>query len=214
MATALLERAIAAGAAVIDEDARRVRVSVSSETPYLRASYFGLDDPWLEVLGHKPSEVDLSRLATRGAPVLYSHNTRDRGAHVGVVERAWLDGGRLYADVRLSARDDVADLWRDIADGIVSNVSVGYSILERRLVRTGKEGPDEYRVTKWAPAEISFVAVPADHTVGVGRSAQASDVESTRPAASRRQAAMDEDENQGTGSEGETAQADAAPNER
>ena len=38
----------------------------SSEEPYLRSNWF--DEPWIEVLGHKSSEVDLSRL-NAGAPV-------------------------------------------------------------------------------------------------------------------------------------------------
>ena len=39
----------------------------SSEEPYLRAGFF--EDPWIEILGHKSEEVDLSRLNS-GAPVL------------------------------------------------------------------------------------------------------------------------------------------------
>uniref|UniRef100_UPI002DD6569F hypothetical protein n=1 Tax=Dokdonella sp. TaxID=2291710 RepID=UPI002DD6569F len=42
-------------------------LSFSSETPYTRSSWF--DEPWVEILGHKSSEVDLSRLNS-GAPVL------------------------------------------------------------------------------------------------------------------------------------------------
>lgn len=164
----MLTRAFDAGIQVLDADNRMVRVSFSSETPYKRVSWF--DDPWIEVLGHKAEEVDLARLTSKAAPVLYGHNPYARAAHVGVVENGWLQDGRGYADIRFSKRDDVADLWRDVTDGIVRNISVGYNILERVLTKKSDKLPSEYRVTRWIPMEISFVAIPADATVGVGRS--------------------------------------------
>ena len=45
---------------IVDDAERIVQVSVSSELPVLRSSWFKA--PWLEVLGHKRGEVDLSRL--------------------------------------------------------------------------------------------------------------------------------------------------------
>ncbi|WP_199775147.1 HK97 family phage prohead protease, partial [Pseudoalteromonas sp. T1lg21] len=57
----------------------------------------------------------------------------------------------------------------DMQDSIRTNISVGYRILEATL--TKREGDNEhYRITKWQPMEISSVSVPADPTVGVGRS--------------------------------------------
>jgi hypothetical protein len=153
---------------IIDAEARRVRLSFSSEAPYLRSQIF--DDPWLEILGHKPGEVDLSRLETGTAPLLYNHALHGRENHIGVVERAWIDKGKGYAEVRFSTRPDVEGIWADVVAGILTNVSVGYSILERKLTKSNTDGPDEYRVTKWTPAEISMVPLPADSTVGVGRS--------------------------------------------
>lgn len=153
---------------IIDTEARRVRLSFSSEAPYLRSQIF--DDPWLEVLGHKPGEVDLSRLETGSAPLLYNHALHGRENHIGVVERAWIDKGKGYAEVRFSTRPDVEGIWSDVVAGILTNVSVGYSILERKLTKSNTDGPDEYRVTKWTPAEISMVPLPADATVGIGRS--------------------------------------------
>ena len=49
----------------------RLDIAASSESPYLRAD--GWEEPWVEILGHKPGEVDLSRLAN-GAPVLANHD--------------------------------------------------------------------------------------------------------------------------------------------
>ena len=154
---------------VIDAEKRIVRVSFSSEVKVKRVSWF--EEPWIEVLGHKPEEIDLSRFNEGAGPALYGHNSYERVEHVGVIERAWIENGKAYAEVRLSMRPDVSDLWKDIVDGIVRNVSAGYQILERTLTKKNEKGPNEYRVTRWLPMELSFCSVPADATVGVGRSA-------------------------------------------
>lgn len=144
-----------------------MRLSFSSEEPVTRASLFS--DPWIEVLGHERSEVDLQRL-NNSAPVLYNHDRNERGNRIGVVERAWVENGRGYAEIRLSKRDEVEGFWQDVRDGILRNVSVAYRINERKLEEENKDTPDRYRVTSWTPMEISLVDIPADPTVGVGRS--------------------------------------------
>lgn len=151
----------------VDTTTRSVVVSFSSETPYVRDSWF--DEPWIEVLDHSEEAVDLSRLLN-GAPVLYNHSRWESSDRLGVVEKAWLEDGRGYAELRFSNRADVDGVWQDIEDGILKNVSVGYAIHERQLAREAKDGPSEYRVTRWEPMEISIVDIPADPTVGVGRS--------------------------------------------
>ena len=143
----------------------------SSESPYLRQSWF--DDPWVEILGHRDEEIDLSRL-NDGAPVLLNHGaskTEESALRsIGKTVRAWVQDGRGYVEVKLSRRAGMEGLLQDIQDEIVQNVSVGYQILERTLV-SHKEGlPDEYRVTKWLPMEVTLCDIPADATVGLGRS--------------------------------------------
>ena len=156
-----------------DDGLMRLRLSVSSETPYLRYAYY--DEPWIEILGHDEKEVDLSRLLG-GAPVLANHDRFEKAGNtplsgIGVVEKAWIEKGRLQADIALSRRPALDDLRADIADGLVKNVSIGYMINERTLTRAAntKGEPDEYRVTSWTPYEISLVDIPADATVGLGR---------------------------------------------
>jgi HK97 family phage major capsid protein len=156
-----------------EDDVLRLRLSVSSETPYLRASWW--DEPWIEVLGHKSSEIDLTRL-NDGAPILANHDRMTAVgdtplAGIGAVDSASIEGNRLVADITLSRREALADLRQDIADGLVRNVSIGYLINERVLTKANGEGqPDEYRVTSWTPFEISLVDIPADASVGLGRS--------------------------------------------
>lgn len=155
----------------------RLQLSVSSETPYLRSSFW--DEPWVEVLGHKDGEVLLDRL-NGGAAVLANHDRYTAVgetplASIGVVEKAWIQGKRLMADLIISSRAALADLRKDIADGLIRNVSIGYQIGERVLTKASKDGPSEYRVTSWTPFEISLVDIPADASVGLGRQAAEQD---------------------------------------
>lgn len=162
-----------------DDGLLRLHISASSEIPYLRQSWW--DDPWIEVLGHKPGECDLSRFQGGSGVVLANHDRYTTHgntplASIGKIEGASLGGGRMEADLVISRREALADLRQDIADDLVRNVSIGYTIEERVLTRQGKDGEaDEYRVTRWMPFEISLVDIPADATVGLGRSLDAPD---------------------------------------
>lgn len=153
---------------IVDADERIIRVVASTEFAVLRRSFFAA--PWLETLGHKRTEVDLSRLK-KGAPVLYNHNAFIRADRIGVVESATLNtkDRQVEATIRLSKRDDVDDIWQDVRDGILKNISMGYNVNERVLTREGKGEPDEFRITSWSPAEISLVAIGADPNAHVGR---------------------------------------------
>lgn len=145
----------------IDVEARTVELSFSSEIEYPR--YWGI-----EVLGHDAHEVDLSRLSNKAA-LLWMHDWRDQR---GVVESVRIDGDRKgRAVVRFSKSAAGEQLFQDIIDGIVTKVSVGYTIDGIKLAEE-RENTDVYRVTSWTPYEISMVSVPADDTVGVGRNAE------------------------------------------
>lgn len=153
----------------VDKDttkARIVRVSFSSEASVTRRNNYG--EAWIETLGHSEKEVNLSRL-NNSAPVLYNHQRGEDKSRIGVVERAWLENGRGYANLKISKRAEVEGIWQDIQDGILRNISVAYQIEEKILQEKRNNEPDLYRVTHWTPIEISFVDIPADHTVGVGR---------------------------------------------
>ena len=144
----------------VDKDKRTLELSFSSDAEIKR---WGI----IEVLDHTPGAVDLSRL-NEGGPLLFNH---DIDEVLGVIEKAWLDGtGKGRALVRFSRRQDAEEVWQDVQDGILRNVSVGYRINEVKLKETRDDGTDVYLVTKWEPYEISIVSAPADTSVGVGRS--------------------------------------------
>lgn len=154
-----LTRALVVDRAAIDETARTATLAFASETPYER--WWGV-----EVLDCTPSSMDTSRLRS-GANLLCDHNTRDV---VGVIESVEIGADRVgRAVVRFGKSVRAEEVWQDVRDGIRRNVSVGYAINEAVLVST-KDGVETYRVTDWTPHEISLVSVPADASVGVGRS--------------------------------------------
>ena len=155
-------RALGVDLSTLDQEKRTVEIAVSSEYPVRQ--WFGM-----EVLDHTDAAIDLERMRS-GAPVLIQHERHSAWSQVGVVEEVWLAADRkLRARIRFSKGDEGSRIFNDIADGIRQNVSVGYIPLEMVLERS-ENGLDHYRVTRWQPFEVSVVSVPADPSVGVGRS--------------------------------------------
>ncbi len=142
----------------VDEKARTVTLSFSSETPVAR--WYGL-----EILSHDKGAVDLKRLNTRAA-LLLNH---DPDKQIGVVEDATISGGKGRAVVRFGNSALAEEVFRDVKDGIRENVSVGYRA-DKIEPAAKVNGQEAFRVTRWTPLELSIVSIPADETVGVGRS--------------------------------------------
>jgi len=159
MQSETLQREFSLDTRAIDEEARTVELAFSSELEYER--WFGI-----EILDHKSESVDMSRMVD-GAALLMDHSHRDQ---VGVVVSARIDSDKVgRAVVKFSRSQRGQEVFQDVLDGIRTKVSVGYKIHEAQLEKTGDEG-DTYRITRWEPFEVSLVSVPADPSVGVGRS--------------------------------------------
>lgn len=141
-------------------DALTFESSLSSEEPVKR---------WgaLEVLDHVPGAVDLAR-AKDGLPLLLNH---DQNQLVGRVENVRLENRKLRGTLRFFETQAGQDARR-LLQGGHREVSIGYHILEHRPERQGNA--DVIRVSRWAVLEASIVAVPADPSIGVQRSAQLS----------------------------------------
>jgi hypothetical protein len=153
--------------ASVAAEARTVELVWTTGAAVRRRRWTGWDTPvdYEEILVVSRDAVDLSRLAN-GAPVLDSHAQWTTRAVVGVVERAWIDGGEGRATVRFPKPgvDEAADrLFALVADGIVRNVSVGYRIDKVRVEKPERVGEIErWFVERWTPHELSFVAIGAD----------------------------------------------------
>jgi HK97 family phage major capsid protein/HK97 family phage prohead protease len=132
----------------------------SSELPVER--WFGT-----EILSHAKSAVDLTRVSGGTAPLLFNHNWDDP---IGMIDAGRLADGRLYIDAHLFATARAKEVQAMI-DGGLRSVSIGYEI--RSLEENVKT--ETYTATDWMPLEVSIVTVPADPSVGVGRSEESGD---------------------------------------
>lgn len=150
-----------------DGESREVELSFSSEEPYER--WFGT-----EILDHSEGCVNLKRLQEIGC-VLFNH---DRDYVLGKVIEAWVENRRGKAKIRFDEDAEAEKIFRKVMSGTLKGVSVGYTIGNWEKVEKGKKSIDGrfegecYIATRWMPTEISIVSVPADESVGVGRSAE------------------------------------------
>lgn len=152
MTDELRYRSIELDRAKADSKSRTVPASLSSEEPVDR---FGS----AEVLSHDTGAIDLSR-AAQGLPLLFSH---DKMQPIGIVEGVRIENRRLVGTLRFGQSAKAAEVFRDVQDGILRNVSIGYRVIESEQTPTG------WKVTKWGPHEASVVAVAADPSVGINR---------------------------------------------
>lgn len=153
----------------VDTDSRTVELSFSSETPYGR--WFGD-----EILCHDEECINLERFSNGLGTVLFNH---DRDAVVGHIEKVWLEDNRGKALVRFDTDEQSETIFQKVQSGTLQGVSVGYAIYRYEVLEdedtkstNGRFYGPAYVVTDWEPLEISIVSVPADPTVGVGRSAE------------------------------------------
>ena len=153
----------------VDTDSRTVELSFSSETPYGR--WFGD-----EILCHDEECINLERFNNGLGTVLFNH---DRDAVVGHIEKVWLEDNRGKALVRFDEDEQSETIFQKVQSGTLQGVSVGYAIYRYEVLEdedtkstNGRFNGPAYVVTDWEPLEISIVSVPADPTVGVGRSAE------------------------------------------
>jgi HK97 family phage major capsid protein/HK97 family phage prohead protease len=136
-----------------------------SETiPATLSTEFPVDRFWgKEILDHGPGSVDLSR-ASEGLPLLFSHTPE---IIVGRVENVRVDGRRLRGDLRAGTSSKAAEIFRDIQEGIIKDLSIGYALGDDPPT---EEGDGTYRFYGWCPLECSAVAIPGDPRAGIGRS--------------------------------------------
>ena len=115
------------------------------------------------IVSMDPDHANLGRL-NNGAPLLANHNKYDLSGVVGVVEpgSAKLGNGQGFATVRFSERPEAQELFKDVEDGIIRNVSMGVAV--EKLEEVTKEGDDvrTFKAVKHTIDELSLVPVGAD----------------------------------------------------
>ncbi|MBL4601457.1 MAG: HK97 family phage prohead protease, partial [Emcibacteraceae bacterium] len=145
-----------AGTLIRSGDKTTFEASLSSEHPFDRGYY-------TEILDHGIDAVDMER-AKDGLPLLLDHDGKNV---IGRVSGIHINSRKLRGTIRFGKSVLAKEVSEDVQAEIRKEISIGYSILE---TESDNQEDDVVRVTKWLPHEISIVGVPADHTVGIGRS--------------------------------------------
>lgn len=145
-------------------DPNRFAFALSSEQPV---------DQWFgrEVLSHDKKAIRQDRLKA-GIPLLFNHN---RDQHLGVIDGYSITDGVLRVEGKWSSSAFAQEKKRDFDDGILKDSSIGYDIHHVTRDQAGDcpSENDTLNVDDWEPMEGSLVTIPADFTVGKGRSADA-----------------------------------------
>lgn len=165
-----LERSFNLERAAIDVEKRTVPLSFSSETTEVIR--------WgdVEILDHSPGAVDLTQLNEIGV-LLFNHNVN---IPIGGIESAYISDDRRGQAVVSFDEDEESDKYfKKVLRGSLKAVSCRYDVLVWEYVKSneistcGRYAGPCYIARKWKPTEISIVSIPADSSVGVGRSAEA-----------------------------------------
>lgn len=118
-----------------------------------------------EILDHGPDAVNLER-ASAGLPLLFGH---DPDQIVGRVHNLRIQDRRLRGDLRFYSTPKAREVETLVTEGH-REMSVSYTI-ERMRLEGEDEGVKTFRAVRWTLLEASVVGVPADASVGIGRSA-------------------------------------------
>jgi hypothetical protein len=160
----------------VDEETRTVTLSATSEFAVKRYDW-GNREYYMEILSHDPADVDLSRM-NDGGPVLDRHF----GDQIGVVEEMTIKDKRSYVKIRFSENPRADEIYKDVIAKIRRNVSAGYNLTGITKTEDPENGEGLKKVYfRWMPYEVSFEPVPADPTVGVGRSKENTQIELDLP---------------------------------
>lgn len=149
----------------LNREERTVEITWTTGSRVLR----GFWDRYWEELSLDPKHVRMARL-NNSAPFLIDHR-RSVEDTAGVVVPG---SARLGAPPRAKVRflkagvDPAADrAFEKMADGIVTDVSVGYMIHKMEKVEDGADKIPVMRAVDWEPYEISLVPIGADPGAGV-----------------------------------------------
>jgi HK97 family phage major capsid protein len=149
------------------QDMAPVAMALSSESPVERYDW-RTGEYYMEVLDHSPGAIDLS-YARDGLPFCLDHTL---SAQIGIIDGVAIGDDRVMRGVaRPGSHPEAEWVFKDMRDGIRKKVSIGYWPGEAYTQTKDAAGTITRRYTGWTLYEASSVAVPADYSVGVGRSA-------------------------------------------
>ncbi|KTR06901.1 hypothetical protein NS365_05560 [Aureimonas ureilytica] len=121
-------RAAATPPTSFDPKARTFTFVLATERPCRTYRWAGWDVVEVDEVLPMSGLVEIERLV--GSPILNSHSSWNLRDVIGVITSAKVEGDKLVCTGQLSERSDVADIARDIGAGVLTSMSVGFSILE------------------------------------------------------------------------------------
>lgn len=157
----MLQTRAAVTTSSIDKENRTVEVVFGTDTP-VRMYNWDIGR-YMEILSFDPAHVRMDRINS-GAPLLKMHRKDEQ---IGVVESARIENGKGVAVIRFSKNKDADEVWNDVVDGIVRNISVGYNVFEYLDQTASESDTTTLKAIDWEPSEISIVSIPADIESGV-----------------------------------------------
>lgn len=137
-------------------DSRAVPIVLATDTPVERHGF-------VEVL-----DIAAADLSRGDLPLIESHDA-DR-VNIGLVRDIRADGNVLRGVAVFGKSARAEELLRDVLDGVVRGVSIGYRLLDDGQAVSLRDGRTARRFA-FQPFEVSIVAVPADTAAGFFRSA-------------------------------------------
>ncbi len=163
-----------------------VRMTVSSEAPVL--TYTEFNGEWqrvYEILDHGEGSIDMSRCAD-GLVILDKHG----GDQIGLMAVQLADR-KMGGTVEFCTGARAQEIRQDAERKLRRNTSVGYRVNASSYRLEGeKDGIPVVRAMSWMPYEASFVPVPADPSVGVGRAADETQIKTPEKPAEKRSTNM------------------------
>lgn len=145
----------------VNAEERTIVFSCCSDYPYTRTDeQTGIQ--YDQILVINENSVDMTRLNTGNAPILWNHNTDE---NLGIVQKAWILDNKVYVQCKFSKNSEFADrIWKDILDSVIKNISIGYEILSYKDVQ--QNGKNIRYVDKFLVYQLTVCSCAADPTVG------------------------------------------------
>jgi hypothetical protein len=151
----------------VNAEARTVELVWTTGAGVQRYDWYN-DRYYVEELSLDPKHVRMGRLQSGRAPLLNTHQRYDLSAVFGVIRAASLEASQGVATAEFSKREDVEPFYQDVVGGIISNISVGYTVYEYDRIPPQADGsPWTYRAIDWEPGELSLCPIGADADCGV-----------------------------------------------
>lgn len=154
----ILTRAAAFAPSSFNAENLSVQAVISTGADVARRDFQG------EFLERLPTLAGDWGMARTPVPVLRDH-VRTTDALVGIASNLRNEGAAVVMGITLSGRDDLAGFRSDVQSGILSGVSIGYSV--PKWIDSTEGGRRVRTAEKVILHEVSFTPTPADAGAGI-----------------------------------------------